>query len=135
MTMEKFTIDRNSLRKFGLMMSAAFLIISVVVFLKGRHSILATYTVSFLFLFFAIIAPLLLKPVYIGWMRLAFVLSWINTRLLLCIIFYLILAPMGIGMRIFGADPLDRKIDKKKVSYWNQNEKRELSVSDYERQF
>ena len=80
-------------------------------------------------------APVSLKPVYIFWMRLAFILAWINTRLILSILFYLIFTPIGIGMRLFGGDLLDKKIDKNKESYWIKKEKAAFKQSDYERQF
>jgi hypothetical protein len=94
-----------------------------------------TTVISGLFFILAFIAPGLLKPIYIFWMRLAFVLSWINTRLILSIIFYLIFTPVGLGMRLFGVDLLDRKIEKNKDSYWINKEKKEFNARDYERQF
>jgi hypothetical protein len=72
--------------------------------------------------------------VYIFWMRLAFILGWINTRIILFIIFYLIFTPIGIVLRIFGIDLLDRKIERDKESYWKKIEKKDMH-SDYQRQF
>ncbi len=74
----------------------------------------------------------LLKYLYIIWMRLAFILGWINTRILLLAIFYLLFTPIGIGIKLFGVDLLERKIDKNKDSYWK---KRDSLAADYERQF
>ena len=53
-------------------------------------------------------------------------LGWINTRLILFIIFYLVFTPIGLVMRLFGVDLLDKKIDKNKNSYWRRKEKVEL---------
>lgn len=50
-------------------------------------------------------------------------------------LFYFIFAPMGVVMRIFGIDALDRKIDRGRGSYWKKKEKKEFSLTDYERQF
>jgi len=74
----------------------------------------------------------LLKYLYIIWMRLAFILGWINTRILLLAIFYLLFTPIGIGIKLFGVDLLERKIDKNKDSYWK---KKDSLAADYERQF
>lgn len=68
-------------------------------------------------------------------MRFALILSWINTRLILSIMFYLIFSPIGRVMKLFGVDPLDRKIDKNKQSYWHKKEARKFNPLDYERQF
>ena len=59
-----------------------------------------------------------LRPVYVGWMKFAFVLGWVNTRLILGLFFYGILTPVGVAMRLFGWDPLTRKIDRTAPSYW-----------------
>ena len=62
-------------------------------------------------------------------------MAWINTRLILFIVFYLIFTPLGLVMRLFGADLLERKIDKRKDSYWLKKEKKAFVSSDYDRQF
>jgi len=73
-----------------------------------------------------------LKPVYIAWMKFVYLFGWVNTRLMLIIIFYLVFTPIGLVMRLCGVDPLERKINKKEKSYWK---KKELSKPNYERQF
>lgn len=77
----------------------------------------------------------ILKPLYIAWMRLASGLSWINTRLALLIIFYLLFTPIGLIIRLFGIDLLDIRIEKNKESYWKKKEKHEFNALGYERQF
>jgi hypothetical protein len=42
---------------------------------------------------------------------------------------------MGLSMKLFGVDLLDRKIDKDKESYWKKKEEKEFNPIDYERQF
>lgn len=61
-------------------------------------------------------------------------LGWLNTRLLLIIIFYLIFTPIGLIMKLFREEPLSRKIEKEKSSYWL--DKTFADTSDYyENQF
>lgn len=133
--MEKLNLDKNNLKKFGITMGIAFFVITLFILLRHKHTTLPTFIISVIFFILAFIMPTLLKPIYIFWMKLAFVLGWINTRLILFIIFYLIFAPIGLGMRLFGVDLLDRKIDKNKDSYWRTKEKKEFIPLDYERQF
>jgi hypothetical protein len=128
-------MDKKTLRKFGVTMGIAFLVITLVIFLRHRHNTLPTSIISAVFFILAFIAPSLLKPVYIFWMNLAFVLSWINTRLILLVIFYLIFTPVGLALRLFGVDLLDRKIDKHKESYWRKKEEKRFNPLNYERQF
>jgi len=132
--MEKLKTDKKSLSKFGLTMGAAFLVISGLFFL--RHKSLATaysLVVSAVFSGAGLLMPILLKPVYIAWMRFAFVLSWVNTRILLVIIFYLVFTPVGLFMRLFRIDLLELR--KKKETYWKIKEKVEFDPANYERRF
>jgi hypothetical protein len=64
-----------------------------------------------------LVAPLSLGLPYRLWMKLGHALGWVNTRLLLCIIFYLMITPMGFLMRLFGWDPMRRRMDKLAVTY------------------
>ena len=64
-----------------------------------------------------LIAPVALKPLYKVWMLLGFILGWINTRLLLGLVFFILLMPTGLIMRLFGGDPMRRKPDAHLNSY------------------
>ena len=75
----------------------------------------------------------LLKQIYRAWMCFARILSWINTRIILIIMFYLIFTPMGLFMRLFKIDLLERK--KKEGTYWKKKEKIEFNPLNYERRF
>ena len=44
-------------------------------------------------------------------------MNWINTRLILGILFYGMFVPFGLTMRLFGNDPMRRKLDRDSVSY------------------
>jgi len=103
--------------------------------LRHRHAIMFTSIISVIFFILGLLMPVLLKPIYIFWMRLVLVLSWINTRLILLIILYLIFTPIGLVMRLFGIDLLDRRIQRNKESYWKKKDKRDFNPLDYERQF
>jgi len=133
--MEKLNLDKNNLRKFGIIMGIAFLAITLFVLIRHRHTILPTFIISAIFFISAFIIPTLLKPIYIIWMKLALILSWINTRLILLIIFYLIFTPVGLAMRLFGVDLLDRRIERSKETYWKKKDRRDFNPLDYERQF
>lgn len=54
---------------------------------------------------------------YRGWMAVGAVLGWINTRILMSIVFYLVVLPIGLGLRLLGRDPLRRRLDRGADSY------------------
>ena len=132
--MEKLEIDRIALRKFGITMGIVFLVIGSLFFFRQKHVIAVnSLVVSCLFIIIGLVLPIFLKPVYIVWMRFASILGWINTRIILFILFYLVVTPLGLLMRLLRMDLLERK--NKIDSYWKNKEKVESEPLDYERRF
>jgi len=79
--------------------------------------------------------PPVLKPVYIVWMYLARALGWVNTHLLLGLVFYTIFALTGALMRLLRHDPLDRRLEPERKSYWSMRQTPLPPRKHYERQF
>ncbi|MDD5245833.1 MAG: SxtJ family membrane protein [Candidatus Omnitrophica bacterium] len=132
--MEQIKTDKQSLRRFGLTMGLAFLVITALLIFKGKSAPGYPAVISGLFFLVSFVVPGSLKPFYILWMRLAFLLSWVNTRIILFLVFYLVFFPIGICLRLFSRDPLEQKIDRKCRSYWIKN-KTAAAAAGYERQF
>jgi hypothetical protein len=65
----------------------------------------------------ALVAPRILAPVYRVWMAAGEVLAWINTRILLGLVFYGIVTPIGLVMRLTGRDPMRRQLEPSGESY------------------
>jgi len=64
------------------------------------------------------LVPPLQRPLYRGWMLSVMPIGWIVSHLLLSLIYYLLLTPIGIIMRVVGYDPLQRTLDRQKETYW-----------------
>lgn len=75
----------------------------------------------------------LLSPLYRLWMRIAQFISRLVTNLALIVVFYSIVTPIGLWLRLSGKDLLDLKRDGRN-SYWHKKEE-ELSRSRYLKQF
>jgi hypothetical protein len=90
---------------------------------------------SGLFLLGGLVGRPLLRPVYVLWMKFAFILGWVNTRLILGIFFYGILTPIGLIMRLFGWDPLARKINRDAPTYWEKRPEKAYDPKSTERLF
>jgi hypothetical protein len=88
-----------------------------------------------LFLLAGIAAPGILKPVYLAWMTFAFLLGWINTRVILGLFFYCVMTPVGLVLRLTGKDLLEEKLDRTARSYWRKRERRPVEPGRYERLF
>ena len=66
--------------------------------------------------------PSLFRPVYLAWMALAFPIGWTVSHLLLVIVYYVVLTPIGLLMKLVGFDPLERRFDRSADSYWVAHE-------------
>ncbi|HKU51362.1 MAG TPA: SxtJ family membrane protein, partial [Nitrospira sp.] len=73
------------------------------------------------------VMPSLLREIYTGWMFLGHILGWINTRIILGIVFYGIVTPMGIVMKMMGRDPMRRKFNPEATTYRVVREARPVS--------
>jgi hypothetical protein len=65
-----------------------------------------------------LVRPRLVRPVYVGAMILAFPIGWVVSRLLLAILFYGIVTPMGLVLRLSGRDPLRLARPAARTTYW-----------------
>lgn len=81
--------------------------------------------VASIFLIFALLIPVALGPIYKLWMRIGDTLGWINTRIILGVVFYVVVFPIGVLLKIFGKDPMRRKQDATAQSYRIKSEQPE----------
>lgn len=81
-----------------------------------------------------LLRPALARPVFVGWMAAAFPLGWLVSHLLLAIVYYGVVAPIGLAMRLAGRDPLQRRFDRAAKSYWTEHNP-DADVDRYFRQF
>jgi hypothetical protein len=103
----------RSERSFGLTVGGAFLLIGAVAFWRNRMWLAqVTGGLGALLVFFGLVAPSLLRLPNRLWWKIAFVLGWVNSRILLGGLFFLLLAPIGVWWRIRGKDPLTRRRDR-----------------------
>jgi hypothetical protein len=78
--------------------------------------------------------PPVMRVVYLVWMGTLFPVSWIVSYLLLAAVFYLIVAPVGLILRLLGRDPCQRRFDPRAGTYWRERDPTR-PVRDYFRQF
>lgn len=129
-------IDLKEVRNFGIALSVILFIIGTNHLIKARVSLYQWfYAVSLLVLMLSLILTKLLLPVYIIFVKVGHVLGWINTRILLVVIFYVFFTPIGLIKKIFVKDFLNKKIELEKESYWLDKSKTNKDMESYERQY
>ncbi len=112
-------ISKKELQKFGIILSCILFVIAGLQFFKARIAAsLWLVIIAGFVLLAAIFFTNYLKPVYLIFSWLGKIIGWINTKILLAVIFYILCTPLGLLRRLFQGDPLDRKIEKEKTSYW-----------------
>ena len=107
----KDAISKKQLREFGLLIGFGFPILLGWLFpsLFGYEFRTWTLWVGSPSLILGLTAPHLLHYPYKSWMALGHILGWINSRIILGLVFIFILQPISLIMRIFGHDPLRTK--------------------------
>ena len=118
MNLEINKLDKKTLRNFGLITGAIVLVLFGL-FLPWVFSHKLPYwpwVLTGILWGLAMLSPLALTHVYRIWMRIGNGLGWINSRIILGIMFYVIFLPSGIIMKLLGKDPMTRSLNKKQIT-------------------
>ena len=140
MTHESFDrvekVKRSSDRSFGFVIGAAFLLIGILPSLHAPHH--PRWWAIAAAIFFAALAqwqPAVLAPLNKIWQRLGLLLHRIVSPVILGLLFYTTILPVGVLMRAFGNDPMRRKFDPSADSYWVLREPPGASSESMTQQF
>lgn len=111
--------DRRELRNFGLLTGALTVgIFGLLLPLIRRHPLPSWPLIAAVALIVpAIVWPSALRYPHLVWTRIGIVLGWINSRIILTILFFVVIMPMGLIMRAMGRDPVSRKLEPEAESY------------------
>lgn len=116
---EVTTASTRELRQFGLTIGPAVGIIFglLLPWLWSGHYPLWPWLIAGGLAATGLFKPALLGLLYRVWMSLAAALGWLNTSILLGIVFFIIMVPFGLIMRLASKDPLAKRFDRNAVSY------------------
>ncbi|MFA5158897.1 MAG: SxtJ family membrane protein [Candidatus Omnitrophota bacterium] len=132
---KKIESSTKKLREFGLVVGGVLCVLGILLGWCGRRSFPYFLIPGFLLVITGAIIPAILKPLQKAWMTLAILMGWIMTRVILSVLFYLTITPIGLILRLTGKDLLDQKLEPKKQSYWKIRPQTPRSPGDYEKQF
>ena len=107
----KNNIPQKTLREFGFLIGIVFpfLIGWALPLIGGQSFRTWTLWIGIISLILAISKPILLLYPYRAWMKLGHILGWVNSRIILGLVFLIVLQPIALIMRILGHDPLRTK--------------------------
>tara|TARA_B100000700_G_scaffold255614_1_gene288451 strand:- start:3765 stop:4142 length:378 start_codon:yes stop_codon:yes gene_type:complete len=125
--MEKISSNRS----FGILFCIVFALISVWPIIDGGSLRVWSISISVIFLILGLLNSQLLKPLNFIWIKFGELLGKIFAPIVMAIIYFVIITPIGLVMRLVGKDLLNTKFLKNN-SYWI---KREKKVGSMKRQF
>ena len=126
----KEIISNKKLREFGLLIGFGFplLIGWLIPVLTGHGFRVWTLWIGFPGLLIGLTSPHLLYYPYKFWMKLGVILGWVNSRIILGVVFIIVLLPISFVMRLIGYDPLRTKLKEEKTYRENRkNHKTDLT--------
>jgi hypothetical protein len=118
-----------TLRHFAWIVAAGVALLwgTVIPLLHGHGFSPLPWALAALFSLWGAVFPRSLAPLYHVWMRIGEVLGWINSRLLLSLIFFGLVTPMALAMKLRGRDSLRRRFAPDLKSYRLSSAPRPLS--------
>ena len=132
-------LDTSSkeIRKFALVIAIALGVIGSFIYVKsGNFDVVGwLWGIGLLFLILGFILPTVLRPVYRIWMLLAYFIGGIVSRVILTVLFYVVLTPTGLVLRLFGKDVLDQRFEKDRESYWIKKDLTDHTKDQYRKMY
>lgn len=116
--LEALPTEPHDLRKFALVVGGVFLAIGAFALWREAPWAPIPLWIGAPLVAVGVVYPRVLRPVYLGWMGLAFVLGTIVTGILLTLFFFLVITPVALFFKLIGRDALHREIDREAESYW-----------------
>lgn len=128
--------SRGDLKWFGLLLLLFFGLLGAMARWRFGHEETAGrfwwIGLGLCVLYYAI--PPMRRWIFVGWMYFAFPIGWTISHLLLFLVYFLLLTPVGLLLRLSGRDPLERRLEPGAASYWSKRSAAE-EPGRYFRQF
>ena len=110
-------VKTSSNKSFGIVFFLVFRLTSFYPLIKSEGIIILSLSISIIFLILGVINSNFLTPLNRIWFKFGLFLGKIISPIIMGIIFFLVVTPIGLIMRLFGKDVINLKFDSNK-SYW-----------------
>ena len=126
--MKNNKIKISSNRSFGIVFFVVFFVFAIWPLLNNQDIRIWSLIISLVFLILGILNSNLLKPLNIIWFKFGLLLGSIIAPIIMGIVFFVVVTPTSLIMKIIGKDLLNNKYDKNKKSYWIIREKNKSTM-------
>ena len=130
--MKKSSVKISSNRSFGFLFFVVFIAVSLWPLKSQEDLRLWALILSLIFLVLGILNSKFLNPLNKLWYKFGILLGVIVTPFVMGFVFFIVITPIGLILKMMGKDVLSKKYDKKKSTYWI---KRSTSIGTMKRQF
>ena len=116
--------SQGSNRSFGLLFFIVFIVVGLWPLIKGETANIYLILISLFFLIFGLINSKILSPFNKAWIKLGEILGLIIAPIIMALVYFIILTPISLIVRMFGKDLLGLKFLKKQDTYWTKRKKK-----------
>lgn len=127
--------SEKSVKKTGITVGVVLILISFILWWFGKNSFVYFSLIGGVFIILSYIAVPLLRPFHKLWIGLSLVLGFVMSRIILTILFYLVVTPIGLLAKLVGKKFMPLGFDNTAKTYWEKRERTVKEKIDYERQF
>tara|TARA_B100001057_G_scaffold488445_1_gene572811 strand:- start:2993 stop:3373 length:381 start_codon:yes stop_codon:yes gene_type:complete len=120
--------SQSSNRSFGFLFFIVFLLIGIWPLKNGYNINFYLIFISIIFLILGLINSKILTPLNKTWIKFGEFLGSIIAPIVMALVYFIVLTPISLIVRIFGKDLIGLKISKKVNTYWIERKKKRLSM-------
>ena len=115
---------QSSNRSFGLLFFIVFIVVGLWPVIKGETANIYLILISLFFLIFGLINSKILSPFNKAWIKLGEILGLIIAPIIMALVYFIILTPISLIVRMLGKDLLGLKFLKNQDTYWTKRKKK-----------
>lgn len=125
----------GSNRSFGLVLAGGFTVVALIPLWHGGNVRIWAIIIAVAFLVPGIFFPHVLRPLNLLWFKFGLLLGKIVAPIVISLVFFVIVTPMALLMRLIGKDPLNRRWDRNSPTYWIKRNEQVDATSSMKNQF
>ena len=123
-------VESGSEKSFGIVFAIVFLLISLYPLVDNKDVHLWSLIISLIFFLLAYVAPKVLSLPNKLWFKLGMALGAVVAPVVMALVYFTTVVPIGLIMRLMGKDLLRQKLDKNTKSYWIERNEPMGSMKD-----
>lgn len=127
----------KQLNQFGFIWLGFLILFGLIAWFKLDNQTLAKvlWVLSVVVPVIGWLVPVFMKLVFVGMSYLAWPIGFVVSHVVLALVYYLVITPIGLIMRLVGYDPMKRGFDRDATSYWVERDPAQVEAKRYFRQF